>query len=76
MATELKALPGKFRIVGVDLFDHEDYLVGDHDDRQTAFDIADQHNRSRLGPMDDVYLAYDDCGKCIRENVAKREVDF
>jgi|GEM_PF-5345755 len=57
MATELKAPQGKTRVVGVDLFDHGDYLVKDCDTQSEAFEIADNHNCKRSGSMDDVYLA-------------------
>ena len=66
METELKAPAGKTRVVGVDLFDHEDYLVDDYESRDEAFKIADDHNAKRTGSMDDVYYAYDDQGTHIR----------
>lgn len=70
MATELKAPKGKTRIVGVDLFDHGDYLVGDYDSQGEAFRIADEHNKKRSGSMDDVYYVYNDAGAYIRGNGA------
>jgi hypothetical protein len=70
MSTELKAPAGKIRVVGVDLFDHDDYLVGDFDSRDTAFEKADTHNKGRSGSMDDVYYVYDDQGHYIRGNEA------
>lgn len=70
MSTELKAPSGKTRVVGVDLFDHGDYLVGDYDSRDEAFEVADSHNRRRKGSMDDVYYVYDDAGRYIRGNEA------
>jgi hypothetical protein len=70
MGTQLKAPEGKTRVVGVDLFDHEDYLVDDFDDKQVAFDKADEHNKVRSGSMDDVYYVYDDAGRYIRGNEA------
>jgi hypothetical protein len=66
--TELKAPPGKTRVVGVDLFDHEDYLVKDCDGVEEAFSIADGNNKRRTGPMDDVYYVYDDQGHYIHGN--------
>jgi hypothetical protein len=66
MATELKAPKGKIRVVGVDLFDHSNYLVDDFDDREEAFRKADEHNKKRPSSMDDVYHAYDDTGRYIR----------
>jgi hypothetical protein len=64
--TELKAPTGKFRVVGVDLFDHGDYLVGDYDTTEEAFRIADDHNKARKGSMDDVYYVYNDQRKFLR----------
>jgi len=64
------ARKGMTRVVGVDLFSHEDYLVGDYKSRAKAFSIADAHNRQRSGSMDDVYYVYDDQGKYIRGNEA------
>ena len=68
--TELRAPKGKTRVVGVDLFDHTDYLVGDFDSRDQAFSVADNHNKERPGPMYDVYYVYDDEGNYIRGNEA------
>jgi len=70
MSTELKAPKGKIRAVGVDLFDHSDYLVGDYDSRDEAFRVADEHNAQRSGMMDDVYYVYNDEGCYIRGNEA------
>lgn len=70
MSTELKAPKGKTRIVGVDLFDHEDYLVGDYDTHEEAFIVADNYNKKREGSMDDVYYVYSDTGKYLRGNEA------
>lgn len=70
MSTELKAPPGKVRVVGVDLFSSENYLVGDYDFRNDAYQKADVHNKSRSGSMDDVYYVYDDQGRYIRGNEA------
>lgn len=70
MATEQKAPKGKWRVIGVDLFDHDDYLVGDFDGQQEAFKIADEHNKKRSGSMADVYYVYDDNGLYVRGNEA------
>ena len=67
---ELAAPLGKFRVVGVDLFSHEDYLVGDYDSRAKAFKVADDNNTKRPGSMDDIYHVYDDQGTYIRGNEA------
>lgn len=39
----LKAPAGKFRVVGVDLFSHEDYLKGDYASEAEAYKVADDH---------------------------------
>ena len=65
---------GKFRVIGVDLFDHEDYVKKDCDTKEEAFHIADDHNRQRKGSMDDVYYVYDDQGEYLRgEEAIKNE---
>lgn len=66
MTVKLKAPKGKVRLVGIDLFSHDEYLVGDYLDQKTAFDIADNENSKRDGPMDDVHYVYNDKGERIR----------
>jgi hypothetical protein len=39
----LKAPAGKFRVVGVDWFSHEDYLKGDYASEAEAYKVADDH---------------------------------
>ena len=56
--TDLKALPGKFRVVGVDTFAHEDYLVGDFDTKDEAILTA----KKRGDVMEKMHV-YDDTGK-------------
>lgn len=70
--TELRSeIPkGKTRIIGVDLFAHEDWLVGDYDKREDAFEIADKKNSARKSSMDSVYYVYDDDGKYLRGDEA------
>jgi len=70
MATELKAPTGKTRVVGIDLFDHTDYLFGDFESQDEAFRVADEKNTEREGSMDDVYYVYNDEGELIRDNTA------
>ena len=65
MATETKAPEGKTRLIGVDLFDHSDYLVDDFESRETALEEARAHNAKRRKKMDDVYYVYDDQGNFI-----------
>ncbi|HVV15448.1 MAG TPA: hypothetical protein VHD55_03565 [Candidatus Paceibacterota bacterium] len=65
---------GKTRVIGCDLFDRSDYLVGDYHKREDAFKIADEKNRARTGSMDDVYYVYDDTGKYIRGEEAVKEL--
>jgi hypothetical protein len=64
---------GKFRVIGVDLFDHEDYVKKDCDTKDEAFQIADDHNRQRKGSMDEVYYVYDDQGKYLRGEEAIKD---
>ena len=70
--TELrKGIPkGKTRVIGIDLFSHEDYIVKDCDTVEEAFKLADDTNKERKGAMDGVYYVYDDTGKYIRGAVA------
>lgn len=70
MGTQLKAPKGKTRVVGVDLFNHEDYLIDDFDKCEDASVVADEHNTKRSGSMDDVYYVYNDIGKYVRGNEA------
>lgn len=70
MGVRLIAPTGKYRTVGVDLFDHTDYLVGDYDTEDQAVFIADTHNSGRSGAMDDVYYVFDDQGERVRSGQA------
>jgi hypothetical protein len=70
METDQQAPAGKFRVIVVDLFSHEDYLVDDYDSRDEAFKFADEHNIKRSGSMDDIYYVYDDRGTYIRGDEA------
>jgi hypothetical protein len=58
--------PGKSRVVGVDIFSFEEYLVRDCDTRAEAFELADKKNQSRKGQLEDVYYVFDDRGEYIR----------
>ncbi len=70
-----KGIPkGKIRVIGVDLFSHEDYVVKDCDTRDEAFQLADEANKKRTGSMDDVYYVYDDTGKYLRGEEAVKEL--
>ena len=68
--TEFKAPAGKTRVIGVDLFDHGDYLVGDYDTLDKAVEVVDKKNKARKGSIDDIYYAYDEHGKNVRANQA------
>ena len=59
---ELKAPPGKFRVIGVDTFEGplEDYLIGDFEDKDVAIKTA----TNKAGDMNPCYV-YDDQGKRI-----------
>jgi hypothetical protein len=67
---KLRAPVGKFRLVVVDLFSHEDYVMADYESREEAFKVADEYNRERTGSLDDVYYVYDDQGRYVRGNEA------
>jgi hypothetical protein len=72
--TELKAPKGEFRVVGVDLFSHEDYLVGDYPKKEDAISVADGNNNRRTSSMDDVYYVYDDEGQNVNTVKSKFKV--
>lgn len=38
--TVLEALPGKIRVVGIDRWDNDDWLVGDYDSPEEALEAA------------------------------------
>jgi hypothetical protein len=57
---------GKTRVIGVDLFAFEEYLVKDCDTREEAFTLADEKNKNRQGQMYDVYYVYNEGGEYIR----------
>jgi hypothetical protein len=67
---QVTAPPGKFRLIGEDLFSHEDYFVRDYLSREKAFKAADNLNKKRPGAMDDVYYVFDDEGWRIRGHEA------
>jgi hypothetical protein len=61
---------GKFRVIIVDLFDHDSYLYKDYDTQEEAFSIADKKNKKRTGEMDCIFYVYNDKGEYIRGNEA------
>ena len=71
-----KAPKGKFRVWGVDLFDHDDdYLVDDYCNLEDAIKVAKKHNDARKGSMDDVYYVYNDMSKCVYDGPGKQGID-
>ena len=66
---ERKAPLGKFRVLTLDLWEHEDRLVKDCDTKEEAFEIARRYNidRDRDSP---VYKIWDDQGECLLGNEA------
>lgn len=67
VADIIKNIPaGKFRVIGIDLFDKTDYIIKDCDKQDEAFKLADEHNSMRTGSMDDVYYVYNDKGDYLR----------
>lgn len=61
-ATELKAPEGKFRVVGVDTFDGDDWVVGDYDTKDKAIDVANE----KAGEMLKMHV-YDEKGKRVEQ---------
>jgi len=61
----LKAPPGKTRVIVIDLFSHFDCLVDDFPSREEAIKVADGFNSRRTSKMDSVYYVYDDQGNYI-----------
>lgn len=62
-----KAPPGRFRVIGHDLFEHADYLVGDY----ATLAQAEQEARARAAKPNaiptsgsDLFFVYDDAGDC------------
>ena len=60
------AIKGKYRVVGVDLFDHSHYIIDDYNTLDEACEIADKHNIQRKNTLSDVYYVYNDKGNYIR----------
>ena len=56
MNVELKAPPGKYRVVGVDTFDGTDWIDGDYDSEQEARKAA----RKLGGTMQKSYIYTDE----------------
>ncbi len=59
---ELKSVRGKFRVVGVDTFDHSDWIKGDYDTKEEAIRIAEKDGEKMLKTY-----VYDDKGNCIED---------
>ena len=62
MATELKAPTKKFRVIGVDIFSNEDWVIGDFD----SIEIAIKTANGKSGTMLKTHV-YDDKGKHLHE---------
>ena len=60
--TELKAPAGKFRVVGVDTFDGDDWVQGDFDTQEEALNVANEKG----GTMTKMHV-YDDKGRHLGE---------
>lgn len=61
MKTELKANKGKYKVVMVDTFSHEDWTKGEYDIIKEAFENC------KGGEMLKSYV-YDDKGKCLKSS--------
>lgn len=71
---KLKALPGKFIVVGVDKFSYADWLEGTYDTAEQALKVArSKTNREKPLATDHsvatVYYVYDDQGKYLGGDV-------
>ncbi len=60
--TELRAPEGKFRVVGVDTFDGDDWLQGDFNTEEEALAVANKEG----GTMTKMHV-YDDQGRHLGE---------
>ena len=58
----LKANPGKIRVVGVDTFDHGDWVYAEYDTLEEAVVCAEAHGGTMLKTH-----VYDDTGKHLHE---------
>ncbi len=65
---------GKTRVIGVDLFDHEDYIVGDYNEKNEALEVARNKNHARRGSMDDIYYVYNDKGEYLHPDLGTTKV--
>ena len=70
MIEERKAPPGKFRVLGIDKFSHEHWIVGDYATAEEALRVARQRTRQESEfatskSIATVYYAYDDQGKYL-----------
>ena len=63
--TKKKAPKGKFRVIGVDMFSNEDYLVGDYSTKLKALAVVDERKSKPNGTLPDRYYAYNDKGEYI-----------
>ena len=50
---------GKFRVIRIDQLSDKEFLIKDCD-RNEAFEIADEYNKTRICVSQDVYYVYDD----------------
>lgn len=56
---------GKFRVIRIDQLSDKEFLIKDCD-RNEAFEIADEYNKTRICVSQDVYYVYDDEGELLR----------
>lgn len=68
------APPGKFRVLGVDRFDNEHYIVGDFDTMEEATSVARLRAKHPNGSpgLCDVYYVYDDTGAYLGDGLRER----
>ena len=65
--TKKQAPRGKFRVIGMDMFSNEDYLVGDYCTKLKAITVVtEKKSKSQCqGNLPDRYYAYDDKGNWV-----------
>jgi hypothetical protein len=65
--TKKKAPKGKYRVIGVDMFSNEDYLIGDYSTKLKALRVViEKRVKSQSqGTLPDRYYAYNDKGEYI-----------
>lgn len=64
---ELKAPPGKFRLVIKDPIEDCVHLLSDEENPESILMFANDYNKDRLFHSDHIYLVYDENGKQLAD---------